>query len=81
MIFLNSTYVATLTFKSFRLIIAFMIYYDLECKQFNIINAFLNVKLKEHIKVYYKLPNSFKKLDVYIKLNRTLYELKESLTL
>ena len=81
MIFLDLIYAVTFMFKSFRLIITFIIYYDLKYKQFDIINTFLNVRLKEYIEVYYELLNGFKKLNVCVKLNKALYKLKESLTL
>ena len=39
-----STYAATLAARSFKIFIAIIAYFDLEIKQFDIINAFANAK-------------------------------------
>jgi len=39
-----STYIATLATCSFKIFIAIIAYFNLEIKQFDIINAFINAK-------------------------------------
>jgi hypothetical protein len=39
-----STYAATLVTRSFKIFIAIIAYFDLEIKQFDVINAFANAK-------------------------------------
>ena len=38
------TYIVTLITRSFRIFIAIIAYFDLEIKQFDVINAFVNAK-------------------------------------
>ena len=56
-----------------------MIYYDLNCKQMNVIIAFLNSFLKKTI--YMKQFKGYKKdkYDLICLLLRALYDLKQSL--
>jgi hypothetical protein len=39
------TYIATLATRLFRIFIAIIAYFDLEIKQFDVINAFVNAKI------------------------------------
>jgi hypothetical protein len=54
------TYAATLAAKSFRLCYALVAKYDLEMKQFDVVNAFVNaVRKKDKDLVYCFLPPGF----------------------
>jgi hypothetical protein len=76
------TYVATLALRSFRIGTAIAAYFDLEIKQFDVINTFINaVRSSELSLVIYKLPLGFKKLGYVAKVNRALYGLRDSLIL
>jgi hypothetical protein len=76
------TYAATLASRSFRISTAITAYFDLEIKQFDVINAFINaVRSSELLLVIYKLPLGFKKLSYVAKVNRALYSLRDSLIL
>ena len=64
------------------IIIALVAYFDLEVKQFNIINAFINVEQDKYSNpVYYKLLDGYKKEGFCIEIDRALYRLKDSLVL
>jgi hypothetical protein len=65
-----------LALKSFKIIIAIAIHFNLKIKQYNIINAFINaIRSLNLLLVIYKLPFSFKVLKYIIKVNRALYSL------
>ena len=77
-----STYAATLASRSFRIGVAIAAYFDLEIKQFDVVNAFINaVRSSELPLVIYKLPLGFKKLGYVAKVDRALYGLRDSPTL
>ena len=42
-------YTVTLVVRVFRFLIAVLVYFDLEAKQFNAINAFTNTKVRKKI--------------------------------
>jgi hypothetical protein len=68
--------------RSFRISITIIAYFDLEIKQFNVVNAFINaVRSSELLLVIYKLPLSFKKLSYVVKVDQALYSLCDSLVL
>ena len=68
--------------RSFRVIIAIAAYFNLKIKQFDIINAFINANcLIRSALMACMLPDKFKRLGIYAKINRALYGLKDSLTL
>jgi hypothetical protein len=48
-------------------------------KQFDVVNAFVNAK-RDKVKspVYYHLPDGFKDLGTYVKIDRALYGLRDS---
>jgi hypothetical protein len=76
---INNTYAATLTAHTFRVMIALAAYFDLEIKQFDIKNAYLNTKLDEQgAPIYCELPDGFKRPGIIARLKRALYGLKEA---
>ena len=84
---LDSTYAATLAAKSFRALMAICAKYDLECKQFDVVNAFLNASVnKKDGEIYCNLPDGFKDLGFstegigqpVAELDKALYGLKDS---
>jgi hypothetical protein len=59
-----------LVLRSFRIGVAIIAYFDLKIKQFDVVNAFINVVYNlELLLVICKLPLSFKKLSYVIKVN------------
>ena len=62
--------------RSFKTLIAIAAKFDFELKQYDVINAFVNVKLIKN--VYMRMPFSYKKLDIMVKLLKALYGLRES---
>ena len=55
------------------------IYFDLEIKQFDIINTFINNKQDtQSTLVAYKLLDRFRALGIYVKLNHDLYSIRDS---
>jgi hypothetical protein len=52
-----SIYAATLTARSFRIVIAITAHFDLETKQYDVVNAFINARrdLKSALVTYYLL--------------------------
>jgi hypothetical protein len=56
-----STYTATLAARSFRVTSAIIAYFDLEIKQFDVVNAFINIERDSNRpKVVVKLLDGFK---------------------
>ena len=56
--------------------IAITAHFDLETRQFDVANAFLNSTLPYHI--YLRAPDGFREANKALKLNKALYGLKES---
>ena len=75
----NDTYAATLTAKSFRLLLVVIAYFNLEAKQLDVVSAFLNSILNK--KVYIRHPPSFYKYGKYLLLRHALYRLPRALKL
>lgn len=76
---LHSTYVSTLSARSFRLAVALMDHFDLECKQLDITSAFLNASLEElEEPVYCELPDGFKEENKIGEIQKALYGLRET---
>ena len=83
----NDIYSAIFIIQSFHIAINIAVRFDLEVKQYNVINAFFYSKInKEHSKMFYKLPDGYKKLIGFLKkttngfvieFEMALYELKE----
>lgn len=74
----DSTYAATLAARSFRLMMAIMAYFDLECKQFDVAQAFLNASREGREPVVCELPEGFKKPGYAVELQKALYGLRDS---
>lgn len=72
----EETYAATLAAKVFRLLMAILAAFDLEARQYDAINAFINALLRT--RQYCKLPPGFDKKGWLLQLLRALYGLKES---
>jgi hypothetical protein len=64
------TYIATLIACLFKVIITITACFNLEIKQFNIINVFINTKRNPHsVLVAYKLLDMFKQSKIYVKID------------
>ena len=72
----NNTYVAMLTLRTFRSLMAIAAAHDLETMQFNAVNAFTNSDLDKT--VYIKFPDRFGITSIYLLLLKALYNLKRS---
>jgi hypothetical protein len=56
--------------------------FDLKIKQFDIVNAFINIKKDARSAlITYKLPDGFKKQGICVEIDRALYRLRDSLAL
>jgi hypothetical protein len=76
------TYATILALRSFKIGIVITTYFDLEIKQFDVVNAFINaVYSSELLLVICKLPLGFEKLGYVAKVDRALYSLRDSLIL
>jgi hypothetical protein len=85
---LGETYAATLATKSFRTIMATAARFDLECDQYDVVNAFLNSKInRDGGNIYVKLPDGYQELGflhpgedatMAAELDKALYGLRES---
>jgi hypothetical protein len=74
-----STYAATLAARSFRIGCAIAAHFDLEMKQFDVVNAFVNaVRSSEGPPVICKLPPGFERPGYVIEVDRALYGLRDS---
>jgi hypothetical protein len=66
----------------FKVTIAIVTCFDLKIKQFNMVNAFVNVKRDLYsVLVAYKLLDRFKQLRMCVKIDRALYKIRDSLAL
>jgi hypothetical protein len=72
----EETYAATLAAKSFRIFMAISAKYDLETKQLDAVNAFINAPLERT--VYMQMPAGYRQKGRLWKLNRALYGLRIS---
>jgi hypothetical protein len=77
----ESIYAATLAAKFFRILMACAAQYDLECKQYDVIEAFLNAIRQNSEKLYAELLAGYKKPEKCIKILKAIYGLKDSLLL
>ncbi len=74
-----STYAATLAAKSFRAVMAIAARFDLEIKQFDVINAFINAERDPSgEQVLCQLPDGFRKEGMCVIIDRALYGLRDS---
>ena len=76
---IQSTYAATLAARSFRVAMALAAHFDLEVKQFDVINAFIHAKRKaDGVQVACKLPPGFSKDGICVLVDRALYGMRDS---
>jgi hypothetical protein len=75
-------YAVTLTAHSFRIVIVITAHFDLEAKQYDVVNAFINTRRDlESAPVTCHLPDGFKIKGIVVELQRALYRLVDSPTL
>lgn len=74
--FADENYAATLAVRSFRTVLALAARFDLELKQFDAVNAFVNAKLDEDI--FMEMPTGTRKPGRILRLNKALYGLRKS---
>lgn len=72
----EDTYASTLAGRSFRTLMAIAAKFDLELKQYDAVNAFVNAKLTKE--VYMRMPPGYRKPETVVQLQRALYGLRES---
>ena len=72
----QNVYVVILIIKIFRTFMIIVIIFNLNTRQYNAINAFVNSDINEFI--YYKLFNEWKEINVLLLLLKAFYELKQS---
>ena len=72
----GETYAATLALRSFRMVAAMAAHYDLEMKQYDAVNAFVNAELDEP--VYMQMPLGHKRPGHVLLLRKALYGLRKS---
>ena len=76
------TYIAILIARLFRVRIVIIARFDLEIKQYDVINMFVNAKHNlNSLTMVCKLLDRFKVLGKCVKINQALYSLKDSLVL
>jgi len=74
-----STYATTLVARSFRIACIIAAHFDLEMKQFDIVNAFVNaVRSSEGLPVICKLLPGFERPGYVMEVDRALYGLRDS---
>ncbi|EAQ84318.1 hypothetical protein CHGG_10722 [Chaetomium globosum CBS 148.51] len=72
----EENYAATLAVRSFRAVLALAARFDLELKQFDAVNAFVNAKIDED--VYMEMPTGYRRPSRVLKLKKALYGLRKS---
>jgi hypothetical protein len=72
------TYAPVVQWTTVRLMLILEILLDLKSKQGDVTAAFLHGELGEDEKVYVKMPLGFRKAGKVLKLNKTLYGLRQS---
>ncbi len=72
----EENYAATLATRSFRAVLSIAARFNLEMKQFDAVNAFVNAKI--HDDVFMELPVGYRKRGRALKLNKALYGLRKS---
>ncbi|KAJ8131105.1 hypothetical protein O1611_g2520 [Lasiodiplodia mahajangana] len=72
----EETYASTLAGRSFRTLMAIAAKFDLELKQYDAANAFVNATLDKEI--YMKMPPGYRKSGTLLRLQKALYGLRES---
>jgi hypothetical protein len=72
----EENYAATLATRSFRAVLSIAARFDLEMKQFDAVNAFVNANIDDD--VFMELPVGYRKRGRALKLNKALYGLRKS---
>jgi hypothetical protein len=72
----EDTYAATLAGRSFRTLLSTAARFNLELKQFDAVNAFVNASLDEDI--FMEMPPGHRKQGTVLKLQKALYGLRKS---
>jgi hypothetical protein len=72
----NKIYAATLAARTFRALIALAAAFNLELRQYNATNAFINALLNDEI--YVQCPEGYTNHEHVLLLLRALYGLKEA---
>jgi hypothetical protein len=72
----KDTYTTTLVIKSFRVLMAIITIFNLNCWQGDAINAFTNSPINKII--YIKYPDGFTIKGKYLLLHKVLYRLQQS---
>jgi hypothetical protein len=72
----QETYAATLAARSFRTFMAIAARFDLEIKQYDVLNAFVNVDIDEE--VYMQMPPGHREPGKVLQLNKALFGLRRS---
>lgn len=72
----EDTYASTLAARSFRLLMATSARFDLELKQYDAVNAFVNTSLKKV--VYMRMPPGYRKRGKLVRVLKALYGLPVS---
>jgi hypothetical protein len=76
---IKSIYAATLAAHSFRIIIAIVAKFDLESKQFDVINVFVNaLRNLSGEPVFCRLPDGYRIPGMCVIIDRALYGLRDS---
>ena len=72
------TYAPVVQWTTVRMMLILEILLNLKSKQGNVTAAFLHAELGEDEKVYVEMPLGFRKQGKVLKLNKTLYRLRQS---
>ncbi|KAF7570285.1 hypothetical protein PtrM4_102870 [Pyrenophora tritici-repentis] len=72
----QETYAATLAGRSFRMLVSIAARFDLELKQYDVSNAFVNADIDRT--VYMRMPPGYRKQGTILQLNKALYGLRIS---
>ena len=72
----QDVYAVILTAKIFRMLMTMIAVYDLETRQLNAINAFLNAENDEEVFCY--MSDDYKQSEKVFKVIKTLYEQRKS---
>ncbi|PPJ52893.1 hypothetical protein CBER1_11827 [Cercospora berteroae] len=73
----DDTYAAVTKPSTVRMLFSLVCHYDLPCKQFDLLTAFLNAHMGDHI-VYVEQPHGFEEGEGVCLLQRALYGLKQA---
>lgn len=74
----KDTYAATLSIRVCRAILAIAAYFDLECNQFDVTNAFPHAELALDDEIFIQYPDGFKSSGQCLRVLRALYGLTGS---